>query len=207
MKTENTPQTSTEEITPPTVESQEKLESLENLGNLENLESLENLEGLEDLGNLENLENLESLISQDSPLEEEIITPLPEGKGIGGEALLPERTEDISEDDYQAATTLVSALEKEITAGTISSETLALLLKSVAYDRAVATAHHEGEVAGRNQRIDEYLQERRKEKDLPDLGRSPVQSRPTLPYTIIGGLTAADRKSIWERGNEKRHRR
>ena len=204
MKTENTPQTSTEEITPPTVESQEKLESLENLGNLEDLENQENQENLE---SQEGLENLESLISQDSPLEEEIITPLPEGKGIGGEALLPERTEDISEDDYQAATTLVSALEKEITAGTISSETLALLLKSVAYDRAVATAHHEGEVAGRNQRIDEFLQERRKEKDLPDLGRSPVQSRPTLPYTIIGGLTAADRKSIWERGNEKRHRR
>lgn len=204
MKTENTPQTSTEEITPPTVESQEKLESLENLGNLEDLENQENQENLE---SQEGLENLESLISQDSPLEEEIITPLPEGKGSGGEALLPERTEDISEDDYQAATTLVSALEKEITAGTISSETLALLLKSVAYDRAVATAHHEGEVAGRNQRIDEYLQERRKEKDLPDLGRSPVQSRPTLPYTIIGGLTAADRKSIWERGNEKRHRR
>lgn len=201
MKTENTPQTSTEEITPPTVESQEKLESLEELENLENLESLENRESPEKPS------PTESLISQDSPVEEEIITPLPEGKGIGGEALLPERTEDISEDDYQAATTLVSALEKEITAGTISSETLALLLKSVAYDRAVATAHHEGEVAGRNQRIDEYLQERRKEKDLPDLGRSPVQSRPTLPYTIIGGLTAADRKSIWERGNEKRHRR
>ena len=75
----------------------------------------------------------------------------------------------------------------------------------MAYDRAVVTARHEGEVAGRNVRIEEYMTERRKEQLLPDLGRSPAQPRPTLPYTVIGGLSAADRKSIWERGNEKRN--
>ena len=156
----------------------------------------------------ETQETQETEETQETPSEAEETTPLSTEKGVETETHwhLPACSEDISEDDYQAASAMISTIEREIATGAISNETMALLLKSVAYDRSVAIAHHEGEVAGRNQRIDEYMQERRKEKELPDLGRSPIQPRPTLPYTMIGGLSAADRKSIWERGNEKRLR-
>lgn len=94
-----------------------------------------------------------------------------------------------------------------MTDGKISSETLTTLLKSVDYDRAVDIARHEGEVAGRNMRIDEMMVRRRTPNDIPDLVQTPIHTRPSLSYTVIGGLSAADRKSIWERGNEKRHKR
>lgn len=219
MERKDTPLPSTDELTPvPSTEIQE------NGKNEEYREPSDKPATLESIESLENQENPESPTitlteeaqasqeveeAQASTNEAEATIPLITETEVEDNTRwhLPVRSEDISEDDYQAASAIISTIEREITAGAISKETIAQLLKSVAFDRSVAIAHHEGEVAGRNQRIDEYMQERRKEKELPDLGRSPIQPRPTLPYTMIGGLSAADRKSIWERGNEKRHRK
>ncbi len=219
MERKDTPLPSTDELTPvPSTEIQE------NGKNEEYREPSDKPATLESIKSLENQENPESptiTLTEEAQASQEV----EEAQASTNEAEeniplitetevedntrwhLPVRSEDISEDDYQAASAIISTIEREITAGAISNETIAQLLKSVVFDRSVAIAHHEGEVAGRNQRIDEYMQERRKEKELPDLGRSPIQPRPTLPYTMIGGLSAADRKSIWERGNEKRHRK
>ena len=214
METENMPQTNKEQTT--------TLINVENVENLENLEGQEKPEGSEASENSDhsdtpaipdepetsdNTENPECQNVPESPNDAEEANHLPTQEDRSEAFVMPTRAEDISEEDYLAAATLVSAIERELAAGAISGETLALLLKSVAYDRAIVTARHDGEVAGRNQRIDEYLQERRSEKSLPDLGRSPVNPHPTLPFTVIGGLSAADRKTIWERGNEKRHKR
>lgn len=219
MERKDTPLPSTDELTPvPSTEIQE------NGKNEEYREPSDKPATLESIESLENQENPESPTitlteeaqasqeveeAQASTNEAEATIPLITETEVEDNTRwhLPVRSEDISEDDYQAASAIISTIEREITAGAISNETIAQLLKSVAFDRSVAIAHHEGEVAGRNQRIDEYMQERRKEKELPDLGRSPIQPRSTLPYTMIGGLSAADRKSIWERGNEKRHRK
>ena len=219
MERKDTPLPSTDELTPvPSTEIQE------NGKNEEYREPSDKPATLESIESLENQENPESPTitlteeaqasqeveeAQASTNEAEATIPLITETEVEDNTRwhLPVRSEDISEDDYQAASAIISTIEREITAGAISNETIAQLLKSVVFDRSVAIAHHEGEVAGRNQRIDEYMQERRKEKELPDLGRSPIQPRPTLPYTMIGGLSAADRKSIWERGNEKRHRK
>ncbi len=218
METKDTPLSSTDELTPvPSTEIQEKgkneeyREPSDKPATLESIESLENQENPESPTitlTEEAQASQEVEEAQASTNEAEATIPLITETEVEDNTRwhLPVRSEDISEDDYQAASAIISTIEREITAGAISNETIAQLLKSVVFDRSVAIAHHEGEVAGRNQRIDEYMQERRKEKELPDLGRSPIQPRPTLPYTMIGGLSAADRKSIWERGNEKRHR-
>ena len=219
METKDTPLSSTDELTPaPSSEIQEKGKNEEYREPSDKPETLESIESLE---NQENPESPTITLTEEAQASQEV----EEAQASTNEAEatiplitetevedntrwhLPMRSEDISEDDYQAASAIISTIEREITAGAISNETIAQLLKSVAFDRSIAIAHHEGEVAGRNQRIDEYMQERRKEKELPDLGRSPIQPRSTLPYTMIGGLSAADRKSIWERGNEKRHRK
>ena len=219
MERKDTPLPSTDELTPvPSTEIQE------NGKNEEYREPSDKPATLESIESLENQENPESPTitlteeaqasqeveeAQASTNEAEATIPLITETEVEDNTRwhLPVRSEDISEDDYQAASAIISTIEREIAAGAISNETIAQLLKSVVFDRSVAIAHHEGEVAGRNQRIDEYMQERRKEKELPDLGRSPIQPRSTLPHTMIGGLSAADRKSIWERGNEKRHRK
>ena len=228
MERKDTPLPSTDELTPvPSTEIQENgkneeyrepsdkpatLESIESLENQENPESptitlTEEAQASQEVEEAQ--ASQEDQEAQASTNEAEATIPLITETEVEDNTRwhLPVRSEDISEDDYQAASAIISTIEREITAGAISNETIAQLLKSVVFDRSVAIAHHEGEVAGRNQRIDEYMQERRKEKELPDLGRSPIQPRPTLPYTMIGGLSAADRKSIWERGNEKRHRK
>ena len=219
MERKDTPLPSTDELTPvPSTEIQENgkneeyREPSDKPATLESIESLENQENPESPTitlTEEAQASQEDQEAQASTNEAEATIPLITETEVEDNTRwhLPVRSEDISEDDYQAASAIISTIEREITAGAISNETIAQLLKSVVFDRSVAIAHHEGEVAGRNQRIDEYMQERRKEKELPDLGRSPIQPRPTLPYTMIGGLSAADRKSIWERGNEKRHRK
>ena len=222
METKDTPLSSTDELTPvPSTEIQENGKNEEYREPSDKPATLESIESLENQENQENQESPTITLTEEAQASQEV----EEAQASTNEAEatislitetevedntrwhLPVRSEDISEDDYQAASAIISTIEREITAGAISNETIAQLLKSVVFDRSVAIAHHEGEVAGRNQRIDEYMQERRKEKELPDLGRSPIQPRSTLPYTMIGGLSAADRKSIWERGNEKRHRK
>lgn len=219
METKDTPLSSTDELTPaPSTEIQENGKNEEYREPSDKPATLESIESLE---NQENPESPTITLTEEAQASQEVeeaqastnkaeaTIPLITETEVEDNTRwhLPVRSEDISEDDYQAASAIISTIEREITAGAISNETIAQLLKSVVFDRSVAIAHHEGEVAGRNQRIDEYMQERRKEKELPDLGRSPIQPRPTLPYTMIGGLSAADRKSIWERGNEKRHRK
>ena len=221
METQDTPQMSTDKMeeikSPEALGKQEDLEDLEKEGDEAESDERKNHEGKETAEDeaardktaedrAENPEESADQISQASPVDGEETTPFSPWRGAGGEAF-PHRPENISEEDYDAATTLLTAIAEELSAGAISDETLTLLVKSAAYDRDVVAARHEGEVAGRNMRIDEYMTERRKQQDLPDLGRSPAQPRHTLPFTVIGGLSAADRKSIWERGNEKRNAR
>ena len=102
---------------------------------------------------------------------------------------------------------LARRLAEELLSGQLSEESIDMLHRSVCYDQDVADAQRQGEIKGRNERIDEYMIERRKASEIHDLGTSTHHNKPTIPQHIIGGLSAADRTSIWERGNEKRIKR
>ena len=102
---------------------------------------------------------------------------------------------------------LARRLAEELLSGQLSEESIDMLRRSVCYDQDVADAQRQGEIKGRNERIDEYMIERRKASEIHDLGTSTHHNKPTIPQHIIGGLSAADRTSIWERGNEKRIKR
>ena len=78
------------------------------------------------------------------------------------------------------------------------------VLNALHYDRDVAQAGIDGEVRGRNTRIEELFEQRRKVADIHVLNGAAASVSPTPPPNILGGLTAADRQTIWERGNEKR---
>ena len=101
---------------------------------------------------------------------------------------------------------LLTTVTDEITRGALSARTLECLSHALHCERDIALAAHEGEVRGRNAKIEEFLIERRSDADMHQVQTSIGQQPSAPPYHIMGGLTAADRLSIWERGRERRVR-
>ncbi len=110
-----------------------------------------------------------------------------------------------SGDEHIDAVLLQMAQEQE--AGAWSEATIALLRRALNYDNDVAKARHEGEVAGRNVRIREFLIERREPEGIYNLSGGGSALAHDVPAERLGGLAAAERPSIWQRGGERRERR
>lgn len=106
--------------------------------------------------------------------------------------------------DIQSLTHLMTSLVKDLEKGELGKRTIKTLLRSLHYDRDIAAASHEGEIKGRNAKIEELMAERERTANIhiPTGARNKLTTTP--PPHIIGGLAAADRRTIWERGNEKR---
>ena len=98
-------------------------------------------------------------------------------------------------------------MAEEQAAGAWSEATIALLRRALNYDADVAKARHEGEVAGRNVRIREFLIERREPEGIYNLSGGGSALAHDVPAERLGGLAAAERPSIWQRGGERRERR
>ncbi len=110
-----------------------------------------------------------------------------------------------SGDEHIDAVLLQMAQEQE--AGAWSEATIALLRRALNYDNDVAKARHEGEVAGRNVRIREFLIERREPEGIYNLSGGGSALAHDVPAERLGGLAAAERPNIWQRGGERRERR
>lgn len=112
----------------------------------------------------------------------------------------------LNQSEKTEATELLTQFVKAVAGGSLDTPSLQWLHNALHYDRDLAQAAHDGEVRGRNARIDELLQQHKQSTDIHHLGSTAHVSRPPLPPHIIGGLSAADRQTIWERGREKRVR-
>ena len=110
-----------------------------------------------------------------------------------------------SGDERIDAVLLQMAQERE--AGAWSEATITLLRRALNYDNDVAKARHEGEVAGRNVRIREFLIERREPEGIYNLSGGGSALAHDVPAERLGGLAAAERPNIWQRGGERRERR
>lgn len=95
---------------------------------------------------------------------------------------------------------------RAVAGGTLDTASLQWLRNAVNYDRDMQQAARDGEVKGRNARIEEFLKQQRQSAATHQLPASPVFPHPAIPHHIVGGLAAADRPTIWERGREKRVR-
>ena len=109
-----------------------------------------------------------------------------------------------TDNERHAMSTLLATLLDETSKGEIGETTLQILAHAVNYERDMLQAAREGEIKGRNMKIEEYLIERKSAEEVRQLGSTAAPSRPAPPASVIGGLSAADRMSIWERGHEKR---
>ncbi len=110
----------------------------------------------------------------------------------------------LSESDQEAVGQWLDQLVIQLNQHSLTADSLQAVLHAIHYDRDVAQAGIDGEVRGRNTRIEDMFEQRRKTADIHVLGGAAQPTSPTLPPHILGGLSAADRQTIWERGNERR---
>ena len=110
----------------------------------------------------------------------------------------------LSASDQEAVGQWLDQLVTQLNQHSLTADSLQAVLHAIHYDRDVAQAGIDGEVRGRNTRIEDMFEQRRKAADIHVLGGAAQPVSPTLPPHILGGLSAADRQTIWERGNERR---
>lgn len=110
----------------------------------------------------------------------------------------------LSASDQEAVGQWLDRLISQLSHHSLTADNLQSILKALHYDRDVAQAGIDGEVRGRNTRIEDMFEQRRKAADIHVLGGAAAAFSPAPPSKVLGGLSAADRQTIWERGNERR---
>ena len=90
---------------------------------------------------------------------------------------------------------------EQMAGGEMTADMLQMVMRGLTYDSAVAVARHEGEVEGRNSRIEQILDDRMQRGDTC-ADNSDERTCGWLPE--LGALNKAGRLSIWERGRERR---
>ncbi len=114
----------------------------------------------------------------------------------------------ISDDDIDNAVTALSKLCGDFILGKIAPESIEMILKAQNYDADLEQAQMEGEVAGRNAKIEEKFRKGKKGDGTVTLdGKNGKGSK--QPKKDLGALERYDsgNKNIFERGGEKRIQR
>lgn len=116
----------------------------------------------------------------------------------------------ISDEDIDTAVTALSKLCGDFILGKIAPESIEMMLKAQNYDADIEQAQMEGEVAGRNAKIEEKLRKGKKGDGTVTLdGKNGKANTNNQPKKDLGALERydSDNKSIFERGGEKRIQR
>lgn len=103
-------------------------------------------------------------------------------------ALLDElqEKEGLSDEEIDNVMERVMAIVKDAVLGKFSAETIDMVRKAMGYDAAVAQAAHDGEVKGRNEKIEEKLRTLKRTDGTAMLsGNNNPQSRPRRSESIF----------------------
>lgn len=112
--------------------------------------------------------------------------------------------EGLTDEDVDKITDFIITIVKDAVLGKFTPETIEMARKAMKYDSDVAQAAHEGEVKGRNEKIEEKLRKRSATDGTAALDGKSATVRRTNAKPM-GVLDRYDNnKSIWERGGEKR---
>lgn len=100
----------------------------------------------------------------------------------------------------------LSAICRDFLLGKFTPQTLDMIYKAQNYDADVEQSRHEGEVAGRNAKIEEKLRKSKKGDGTAQLDGKNSNTPPAPPRRDLGALDRYDgsKESIWERGKPKR---
>jgi len=115
--------------------------------------------------------------------------------------------EGLSDEEVQSRLVALGDIARDVILGKITREVFDMAGKAMHYDQDVSAASQEGEVRGRNAKIDATLRKQSKNDGTAALdgkaGGAPMQPRPDLGAL---GRLGDNNKTIWERGGEKRTR-
>lgn len=116
-----------------------------------------------------------------------------------------QKEEGLTDDDIDNAMEFLIGIMKDGLLGKFSRESISMALKALKHDADVETADREGEVRGRNTKIEERLRKDTKSDGTASLGSKNGSSG--VPRNMLD-LGAIDQdygmQNIWERGGEKR---
>lgn len=165
-------------------------------------------DALDDPEKLEEIENAQKeyldRVKKDKKLEEEYQDNLKDSiKAI--EKM--QQDEGLSDEDVDAAMSYIQQIITDGIVGKFSPETISMALKAIKYDGDVADAAAEGEVRGRNARIDEKLRTKQRGDGTPQLdGKNGGAGGNRMGIPSLGALDryGDDGGDIFARGGEKR---
>lgn len=113
---------------------------------------------------------------------------------------------NLSSEDMDNLMQNIIAVGNDMVVGKFTRETLEMFGKAMKFDSAVAEAESQGEIRGRNTRIEEKLRKPSQGDGLPQLeSQSGASTKPQSDYGAIDNM--AGNTSIWERGNMRRVKR
>lgn len=112
--------------------------------------------------------------------------------------------EGFSDEDIDNAMSFLVGIMKDGIVGKFTPESIKMAMQAINHDEDVAEASQEGEVKGRNARIEERLRKKSKSDGTADLaGKNGGGMQKPMPE--MGALNRYDGgQTIWERGGEKR---
>ena len=109
-----------------------------------------------------------------------------------------------SDDDIDAAMEFLVTIMKDGILGKFSRNSIEMAYKAINHDAAVEEAAFEGEVRGRNSKIDEKLRKSSRNDGTANLGSKNGGSS-TMQRPELGAIDRySNSQTIWERGGEKR---
>lgn len=111
-----------------------------------------------------------------------------------------------SDEEVDAAFALLLDIVRKGLRGIFTPESFEMAFKALSHDADVETASQDGEVRGRNAKIDEKLRKSRKGDGTGPIGGKNGESAPIPKARNLGALDRYDdsTSTIWERGGEKR---
>ena len=117
-----------------------------------------------------------------------------------------QQEEGLSDEEIDSAMDFLVGIMKDGLLGKFTRESIAMALKAIRHDSDVQQADHEGEVRGRNARIEEKLRKAGRNDGTADLGSKNGGGNATSRQ--MPDLGVIDRNygetDIWKRGGEKR---
>ena len=117
-----------------------------------------------------------------------------------------QKEDGLSDDEIDQAMEFLVRIMKDGLLGKFSSKSIRMAIKAIRHDSDVEAANHEGEIKGRNSKIQERLRKGERSDGTANLaGKNGGGNGGTRPGPDLGAIDRSyGSKNIWERGGEKR---
>ena len=116
-----------------------------------------------------------------------------------------QQEENLSDEDVDNVMEFLINIMKDGLLGKFSAESIRMAIKAINHDLDVQEASHEGEVKGRNAKIEEKLRKGGKNDGTANLAGKNGGGGEAQPMPDLGAIGQNyGSKNIWERGGEKR---